>query len=275
MAYSDWNIVRKRYTFSDAGGTILPQPEISGAPVPGDNARKYFYYRQGTTGNTNLEFTQTKAHIADPSYVDLPHNTAISVRAKLKVNNFVTDLQSVFAGSPLVYSVGLNVYSKQITSVSDTNGFGGGYNLCLVREKIEHVNVNPDIYTTNLVIRAASGTQNAAYGYDGSTDVTVCTGTYLTDTWYDVRFDVIPTTLTDKNLIAYTSDDDGATWTQVGSYSVNIGQGARWSSDIGAYIGYESGFFCSWGNYGINNTNNAETYIKDFKLNIDPINFNP
>lgn len=274
MAYSDWNIVRK--TYSSSGTHMVPQLSISGEPVPGENARKYFYY-DSTPGQGEVDcYIQTKAHItgSNSEYIDLPHNTAISVRAKLKVNDFATNDNPGYDNRRLNCSIGLNVYSKQITSTSSSTGYGGGYNLCLVRKLLETTS-SPDSYTNELVIRAASDLQSGQYGWDSSKDVVVCTGTYLSNTWYDVRFDVIPTTLSDKNLIAYTSVDDGVTWTQVGSYSVNIGQVTQWSSNIGAYIGYESGCFIRFAGAPLNMTNNAETYIKDFKLNIDPINFNP
>lgn len=276
MAYSDWNIVRR--TAADNTGRILAQPSISGDPIVGDpNGRSYYYY-DSNQQDVSVTGIQTRAHLVDSSYINLAHNNAISLRAKVRVNNFITNHSNDGFLFNLSYSIGLNAYSKQITGGPVPNnaypdGFGGGYSLCLVRKMTENRSQNPDLYSTSLVIRASASTALCHYGYDGSQDVAICTGTYTTDTWYDIRFDVIPLSLTAKNLIAYTSPDGGTTWNQVGLYSVNIGNITRWSTN--GYVGYESFLASAWGAYRLNATNNAETFIKDFKINVDPINFIP
>lgn len=272
MAYSDWNIVRTIGSLYSGG--LTSQPSISGDPIVGDpSGRKYFYY-DSTPWATSFRYgSQTKAHLIDPSYINLTHNNAISLRAKVKVNNFITNNSNNNTLYNLAYSMGLTAYSRQNQPYAgDANyGFGGGYSLCLVRKMTENRNVSPDLYSTELVIKALSNDTNYSYGWYAN--VVVCTGTYTAEQWYDIRFDVIPLSLTAKNLIAYTSPDDGITWNQVGLYTVNIGQAYLWRND--GYVGYESFLFTNWGEHVINASNNAETFIKDFKINVDPINFIP
>lgn len=56
-----------------------------------------------------------------------------------------------------------------------------------------------------------------------------CAGSYTFDTWYHLRLDIVPTSQTRKTLVAYSSSDDGATWTEIGSMVVSASD-AEWSA---------------------------------------------
>lgn len=287
MSRSNW-VANRRIININSGGPIVPQAQVSG--IPDDSGlNRVFVYSSIIGGTDSYRSCETKlfltGSIAGSDYDNLSHNNAISMRAKLKLTGIIDCTSDIPKNR---WGIGLNAYSPQITTETTPDlgaTAGGGYSLELITRTVNN-NTIPDTMQNLLVIKVRSAAipantatipVNNQIGLDSDIVVT-CSGSYANDTWHYVRFDLIPTSTTTKILTAYTSSDSGTSWQEVGTYTVSTGSLTQWSP--AGYFGFNSAYVYD-SNTGFVHTNNVtpgnepKAYIGDFKINVDPINFNP
>lgn len=287
MSFSDFQFRTVEYTnnpglekkviiLSSSVGLAIPNNSLQN-PLPSEGYCRFFgSSNYEDTANTNIgsEYISIKGVL--PSYNNIANNKAISIRAKLRVQGGIeTALNST--SNRYCHYIGITGYSnialqdRQFAGSTLTGSiinFQSGYTLALQTGVQEGTT---STYQTKLVLKASK------FGPISSTQpeyntIATCTGTYAKDTWYHVRLDIIPLSLSSKILRVFVTYDDGNNWVNVlpaGSILINQTDSLLWcdSGHIGlAY--YQHSYF--------NNSyelipSNTGGFIDDLKISINEI----
>jgi len=212
--------------------------------------RKYaFVFTEQQTTPTPSMYAESKNLITTPALVDLTHDQAISIRARMRVA-----FHSSWGSDTDVLAIGAYIPQSPGGSQSNNAAYGGGWCLELQRHTTNQMRLS---ITTNSGLVAANGVPNIR------TNAT----TPAENQWLHLRLDVLPTTLTSADLKAFQSVDDGANWTQIASTTVNSSQPTFWRND--GYIGYFARTYHA--EYGTDVATNFNAYIDDFQVFVDPV----
>jgi hypothetical protein len=183
----------------------------------GDYCREHFHQPSGNhlqQEKNAIVRRWIKASFAGGAYVSPPSTKAISLRAKLRWSHTGTHNPvpwDGFFGS--MSCIGVAIYAPLAA-----NSFGGGYELMLQNDGTPGA--------VRLVLRAGPALSQPR---NGSINVqVVCSGSYFPDLWYHVRLDMVPNGANQKTMTAYTSVDDGASWSPVGSMVFDNTDGPLW-----------------------------------------------
>jgi hypothetical protein len=261
MAYSDWEFYRRYDTYndvrSDPSGSAITNASLSNPLVSSGDYCRSFFASNGSPFDGRCEFRTFL-----PSYVNIPLNKAISIRAKVRVQETTTDPKQTIS-RPFNTFIGITAYSGYPTSNDQVSSVGyesPGYALTLQRYREAGEN---GLLKTRLVMISddSSYTPGDFHTNPDSHIIATCSGSYSPDTWYDIRLDVIPNSLTSRTLNAYTSSNGGSSWDEVATYSLD-NTSPLWRST--GKIGFINTFATdvAW------NSDTFVNYIDDFKLNV-------
>lgn len=265
MAYNSWEFYRRYDNNNDirsdpSGASILNSSLSDPLVSSGDYCRSWY----GSSGgfDSKLEF---RTFLTDSSYVNPPLNTAISMRAKVRIEEVTTDSKTGIS-RPFAHFVGVSAYSGYPT-VLDQGGATAGYGdlgYVLALQKYRALGTGGTLGHRLVILAGTTYSPNDFFSNPDSHIVATCSGSYVADIWYDIRFDIIPTSLTSRTLNAYTSSNGGSSWDEVGSYSfTNVSP--LWRSDG------KTGFFNTFALDGAWSPDTFVHYIDDFKINIDTV----
>lgn len=158
------------------------------------------------SGTTDGYATLTRHSLADGYFIGLDNTQAISLRAWVRVSGLVPNGKS------------------QIVLFSHMDDPWKGYSTDnFIAYGLKFGTIKDDGY-------AALGLRLAVRDDIGDVDVLYqdidCTGTYVADTWYRIRMDVLPIGSAEDRITVYTGtgDTDLEVWTPVGSRTVTSGQ---------------------------------------------------
>lgn len=264
MAYSDWEFYRRYDNFedvkSDPSGSAITNASLSNPLVSsGDYCRSFF------ASNSTLSDGECEFRTFLPSYENIALNKAISIRAKVRVQETTTDSKTGIS-RPFNTFIGITAYSgfPAVYDQANNSGHGSpGYALTLQRYREAG---NDGVLKTRLVMISDDSTYNPS-DFQSNPDshiIATCSGSYSPDTWYDIRLDVIPNSLTSRTLNAYTSSNGGSSWDEVATYYLDS-TSPLWRST--GKIGFMNTFAIdvAW------NSDTFVNYIDDFKLNVTEI----
>lgn len=270
---------------------VNPKPSFGGSTT----ARKHRFYSLGKStyasryfNDNNSAWANTEAKLLLKSpYNTLPENRAVSIRAYLRVDDFLEPTSIALPQKSQVYmSSGIAAKVSNITksgwdtglSFTSDNTWAGiqGYELNLVQRFVS---------ATEKTVQLEFAANNEDIAHTTSTDYLlaygrrfICDGSYYANNWYHVRMDIIPTSLTRKKFIFYIEKEENwntNTWTKVGEYSVGIDTFSAWVVPDGAI-----GYITRAGVYQPNITGtyiyrlDCTTYFDDFEINYTDLNLN-
>lgn len=264
MAYSDWEFYRRYDTNndvrSDPSGSAITNASLSNPLVSSGDYCRSFFASNGSPFDARCEFRTFL-----PSYENIALNKAISIRAKVRVQETTTD-SKVGSGRAFNTFIGITAYSGFPSSydlVSSVGYESPGYALTLQRYREA---AESGLLKTRLVMISDDSTYNPVdfHSNPDSHIIATCSGSYSPDTWYDIRLDVIPNSLTSRTLNAYTSSNGGSSWDEVATYYLDS-TSPLWRST--GKIGFMNTFAtdASWA------SDTFVNYIDDFKLNVTEI----
>lgn len=208
VAYSQYNTYCQ---LSD--GTALADGEAAlnsslSSPLSGSGLYCRRYPHNSTAGagvNSGTESkTLIKSSVKYGWFYDTPADINLSLRARVRIG--------IVSGS---LSSSTNAYMGVCALAPEPAGglYSGGYELVLQATS----------GVVRLVLRTGnplplSGATNITQ--PGANNTVVCTGAYALNAWYHIRLDVLAASATERQLVAYTSSDNGTNWQEVGSCSV-------------------------------------------------------
>lgn len=274
---------------------VNPKPSFGGSTT----ARKHRFYSLGKStyasrnfidNNSSWANTEAKLLLKSP-YNTLPANRAVSIRAYLRVDDFLQPTSIPHtrsggaAGHRVFVSTGIAAQVSNVTKSGWDTGLG-------VTSSDTWFGVQG--YELNLVYKFVSNTEktlelqfSALNGDRSGTDTTngglyprfICNGSYYANNWYHVRMDIIPTSLTRKKFIFYIEKEEDwntNTWIKVGEYSIGIDNRFDWVQTNGAIgIAARAGVYAFYipevdTTYRLDCT----TYFDDFEINYTDLNLN-
>lgn len=263
MSYSDWEF--QRYYAPEMINLTPPQgnPNVHTAlSSPLSDSGVYCRYFSGQVANTTAnQGVMHRLKLNNPDYIDVSRDQAISLRAKVRIKSFS------FSGAVAAayhQSIGVHSYFANMLSEAGRTAISNlGYGLEL--RAFSNGSTEPSV---KLVLSAdpttsnSSFTTNASIGYSSVAD---CSGTYILDTWYHIRLDVIPNGLTAAVLKGYTSSDNGASWSQVAEYYVEQTNARFRTVGNNGIIAYIALGTSDTQMYGVQ----PALYVDDFKINTE------
>jgi hypothetical protein len=225
MSYSDFDAVFSTRIQSDpatsgnqlaggaAGSSFLNADLANPLTTTGVYGRKF---RHSSPNATDVSIGQTKILLSNTGsgsasqFYNASDDKTVSVRLRVRMA-VAEDNASAVANPSLHTMVGVTAFTS-----GAAGAYSGGYELVLQATGAGAQR------SVSLVLRAGTDADFASNGLASLTNrnLTTCTGTYELDTWYFIRLDVIPNSATQKTLKAYTSNNNGASWTQVGEMLV-------------------------------------------------------
>lgn len=285
MSYSDFDRIYTTYissgtTASLTGGTdgiaVLNSSLSSPLLTSGDYCRSYSYLVSATS-SSSYYFQEQKTVANDPSYIDIPHNYAISLRAKVRHGSgTLTNLYSTSINYRAYDFVGLAAYTDTGTdgqlASNTTIGWASGFRLILQRYYQSGTTSTVGVRLALYVGQGRHSTNASGAGANEPNNNLefVCSGTYTTNQWYHIRLDVIPLSLSSKRLVTYTSSDDGATWDNVGEVDILESDTSRWRNS--GRVGFISGRYrYDFDDGATDRIHNATFYIDNFKIYKDQV----
>jgi len=215
-------------------GLALSHAQISNPVVESGN-NIYRALKLSHNDQSSISYMQAHHQVqwlaTSPAYDSLSHSTHTSLRAKIRIDSNTFSALTSTASTWYAYqNAGLVAYSDISTDgeISFTTAqFGSGYGLFFQRRIVPGTTSTEEFYLG--IFAEGNKYAQSASNRSATFLLTTCSGTYTYNTWYDIRFDLVPTSLTEKNLIAYTSSDNGATWDQVGFYTITSAH-SKWKS---------------------------------------------
>ena len=225
MSYSDFNAVFSTRTVADpvasgnqlaggaAGVSYINADLANPLTTTGVYGRKFRHSDPVTNsppvGQTKILLSNTGAQSAAQFY-DVSSEKSLSLRLRVRLA-LVEDNAAAVPNPALHTMVGVTTFTSGASGT-----YSGGYELVL---QATGAGAQRNV---SLVLRAGTGTDfsNGLVDISAPGNSAACTGTYELDTWYFIRLDVIPNSQTQKTLKAYTSTNNGASWTQVGEMLV-------------------------------------------------------
>lgn len=272
MSFSDWEFQRA-YSYVDLLAPEIGWPvENSSLSNPLGGSGTYCRSFEGSTtsgGASDNGGVVYRLKLTNPDYVDVPNDQAISLRAKIRIKSFTFSLGTENFGRTYQQYIGVGSYFSDLISGNQYASHSPlGYGMGLQAYFQNNGSLNPGV---RLIMLADSSTGNQDLGVTAANNyalVTVCSGTYTLDTWYDIRFDIIPNSTTSVFLRGYTSADGGSTWSQVGEYYIDQTVNTRFrtlgnNGIIARIVTSRAGDRPAWDNI------NAKVYVDDFKINTE------
>ena len=276
MSYSDFNAVFSTRIQSDAatngnqlvggapGSSFINADLANPLSTTGVYGRKF---RHDTINSTDVSIGQTKILLSNTGsgsagqFYDVSANKSLSVRLRVRMA-VVEDNASAVVNPSLHTMVGVTTFTS-----GAAGAYSGGYELVLQATGAGAQR------SVSLVLRAGTDADFAANGVASlnNRNLTTCTGNYELDTWYFIRLDIIPNSTTQKTLKAYTSNNNGASWTQVGEMLVRSTD-SYWS----APTNNQTGLFSLRASDAATNdvydhfVDNFEAYIESVAANTTP-----
>lgn len=268
MSFNDWQFQRTSLNMSLKGpaeGSAITNSSLSNPLVDsGTYCRMFGPSRRGTSSVTeDRSHAMYKFSLAN--YANIANNHAISIRAKIRMEDFVfaddtsseTYNQYIGIGSYFPIFTGTNLDSTTSTASL-------GYGIGLQAYYAGQGNGISPLVRLIMLADDNSGTVFADVMNNSNYAVVLtCPGTYTLGTWYHIRLDVIPNSITSAILKGYTSIDNGNSWLQVGEYLVNEGKfKTQGNNGIISKVN-PSILQSSWQEL------NARMYVDDFKINTE------
>lgn len=259
MDSRDLTGVEERRATVETNGTAITNSSL-GSPLTSSTYCRKFYHSVGWLYGPSSA-SEVKSLIS-PSvqggvFVNTNNAYALSLRAKVRMENQFCfghhPAVGNFEGYDQVNYVGVTAYAP--TSSYDGNSnflFSGGYEVAL-----QKCNGNMPL---QLVIRAGQGMTTFNNIMTRNVMIT-CSGTYSMGQWYHIRMDVVPVSLTQKTINAYTSSDNGVTWDLAGTTTINSNDSSFRDSGNCGFI--SSKLQTSWN--GLPSSYAIDTFIDEFK----------
>lgn len=244
------NVLETAGPATPSGSAILNSSLSS--PLTGSTYCRKYTLNGGGGGNNVTSVCEVKTFISSSVqggvFVDTNNAYALSLRAKVRV------AQHAYGYSQNNY-IGLVAYAPTSSNNMGSFLYSGGYELALQE---------PETGDPQLKIRAGQAL-NSDFGYFGgnvfnSNVVATCSGSYTRNTWYHIRMDIIPNSLTQKTINAYTSSNNGTTWDLVGTATVS-GPGGNYRDS--GYCGFTA-CKATWFYMG-GSSSTIDMFIDDFE----------
>ena len=244
MAYSDFDLeFSTRLQSSLAAGSEMQSPP-SGVAVQnsslanpltttGDYCRAIehhtFNQTEPSVGQVRMMLANTGG-VSAQAFYDVADSDLVSLRMRVRMDRVSGDPEGADSADNALTMVGLTAFSAPKRNIPGDDigqkvAYSGGYELVLQAKG------SGASRTVGAYLRATP-----PLGFGNVTDLTsygllqACSGTYDLGLWYHLRLDVIPNSPYQKTLIAYSSSDDGATWTEIGQMVVRDDNVNAWST---------------------------------------------
>ena len=223
MSFSQFNVNRMIYGSStvEPSGSAYTNSSLS-LPLTGSTYCRKFYHETGHLYG-GYAVSEVKSFISSSVqggvFVDTNTAYALSLRAKVRLENqycvYYNPGPISFNGYEQNNYIGVTAYSPPSATGTPNSGlvYSGGYELVLQKG-----NANEAV---QLAIRAGQGIVNFSTLPLVKNFVSTCSGSYTQGEWYHIRMDVIPASLTQTTINAYTSSNNGATWNLVGTANID------------------------------------------------------
>lgn len=263
MAFSDFLIHSATYsqtlnaaTFSEPiSGTAILNSTLS-SPLTGSTYCRQFDRQIDIITGFGSNHARSNhifitSSVSGGVFVDTNNSYSLSLRAKIRQ----TFLSRTSTNG--LSDIGLCGYSP-LPSGSNNINLNAGYLLSFYSKDSATSGLNLRLIAT--VGQSDTNDLNAFYP-DNNAKIVVCSGSYSTDQWYHVRMDIIPLSLTQKRLLAYTSSNDGSTWTEIGNMVVDSSiDGTNFRNS-----GYNGFYLYDFASGGSPSSNHYSAYIDKFE----------
>ena len=199
MAFTDFDLLSQQVNALPIVGTaILNGALTSPLASSGVYCRQHVHNQNVGDNNASVMQTLMAASVDGGVFIDTHNAYSLSFRATVRVASGLTSGHGYVALAAYLPTLTPGLYS-------------GGYELAL--------QLTPGS-AARLAIRAGQPANTFDAGIRNSyvNHQVTCAGSYAVDSWYRIRFDVIPISLTQKRLDAYTSPLGGDDWTLVGTF---------------------------------------------------------
>jgi hypothetical protein len=211
MAQADFD-----FYLSGIAGGVLPMGGLDGLPIlhsslispllfHGNYGREY---RQLPTSSGTMNSWVARVNL--PDFVDVPITKGVSIRAWVRVKDSTTP-----AVDGTTESVGISARTPASASAA-------GYHL-LFGKVLDWVGTNINGTAGSLALRLCLRKPDGSIS--GSFPDVVIAGSYAVDTWYAIRFDIIPVGGAKDRIDVYSGVADGfgvVTWTLAMSQDVLV-----------------------------------------------------
>jgi len=234
MAYSDFDLEFSTRLQSDpntAGSDMASPPtgvavQNSSLSNPltgtGEHCRAI---QHNAVNNSEASVGQVKMLLANTggvsaqAFYDIGNDQLVSMKMRMRLDRVSGNPDAADSADNALNMVGLTAFSS-----ADGTVYSGGYELVLQAKG------SGASRAVEVALRA-SQPSDFSTGVAGlfAANTTICSGSYALDTWYYLRLDVVPESPYQKKLIAYSSADDGASWTEIGQMTVRD-DASEWSA---------------------------------------------
>lgn len=260
MAYSDFDLTYFNYSGTpianaDQGGDAITNASLSNPlTTAGDYCRRFFTTGNYSNNHNTLKFSANSS-VLGGTLVSPAADTAISLRiwARLNAANFPS------GGVKQLYA-GVNAFSP----ITGLDVYGGGWELVLRVSRN-----NTDSAVVDLVLRGGRGAR-ANTGSVASLTYNVlatCESGLSLNTWYNIRMDIIPNSISQKTINCYRHD--GTDWNLLTSL-VRTNSDSDWPTDLVTYnrCGFSTLFATSTSMSG---TFNVSSFVDGFQASTETV----